>query len=145
VVGPRQTHGVGYDFIRSLLKNKTGLRILGDGNQSKSYVYIDDVVNAVLLANEKQNTAYEVYNVATGDYITVREIAEIITECMGLKNKVAFEFTGGDRGWNGDVPIVRLQTHKIRALGWTCQYNSLESIRQSALAMLKQTHSFAPI
>lgn len=141
VVGPRQTHGVGYDFIRSLLKNKTCLRILGDGNQSKSYIYIDDVVKAVLLASEKQNTVYEAYNVATGDYITVREIAEIITECMGLKHKVNFEFTGGDRGWNGDVPIIRLQIDKIRALGWTCTYNSASSIRQSALAMLKETRS----
>ena len=139
VVGPRQTHGVGYDFIKNLLKNKTTLRILGDGSQSKSYIYIQDVVEAVLLANEKMQSPFEVYNVATNDYITVHEIAHIIVECMQLDNQVIFEFTGGDRGWHGDVPIVRLNTDKIHALGWSCKYSSAQSIRKSALAMIAQT------
>ncbi|MHB1948682.1 MAG: NAD-dependent epimerase/dehydratase family protein [Gammaproteobacteria bacterium] len=141
VVGPRQTHGVGYDFVNSLFKNKKSLRILGDGKQSKSYIYVEDVVQAVLLANEKLTNCYEVYNVATGDYITVHEIAEIIVECMGLEKEVSFEFTGGDRGWNGDVPVVRLATNKIRALGWTPKRNSAQSIRASAQAMIKQSDS----
>lgn len=136
VVGPRQTHGVGYDFIKSLLKNRTTLHILGNGTQSKSYIYVQDVVQAVLLANEKMQSPYEVYNVATGDYITVHEIADIIVKCMELKNQVAYEFTGGDRGWNGDVPIVRLNTDKIRALGWHCKHTSAQSIKESALAMI---------
>lgn len=137
VVGPRQTHGVGYDFIKRLLKNNSSLRILGDGMQSKSYIHIQDVVQAVLLANDTLKTPFEIYNVATGDYITVREIAEIIADCMDLKNQVNFEYTGGDRGWNGDVPIVRLNTDKIQSLGWVCKHNSAQSIRESALAMLE--------
>jgi len=136
VVGPRQTHGVGYDFVKKLLKDKTSLKILGNGMQSKSYVYIEDVVTAVLLANQKLNTRYEVYNVATGDYISVREIADITVECMGLP-EINFEYTGGDRGWNGDVPVVRLNTDKIRALNWRPKYNSAESIKASILAMLE--------
>lgn len=137
VVGPRQTHGVGYDFINKLLTNNTSLRILGNGMQSKSYVHIHDVVQAVFIANQHLNSPFEVYNVATGDYITVRDIAEIITECMGMKDQVQFEFTGGDRGWNGDVPIVRLNTDKIRALGWRCHHNSAQAIKASVLAMLE--------
>lgn len=136
VVGPRQTHGVGYDFIKNLTQNKASLRILGNGLQSKSYIHIDDVVQAVLLANASLKTIFEIYNVATGDYITVREIADIIVDCMDLKNQVKYEFTGGDRGWNGDVPIVRLNTDKIRSLGWICKRNSAQSIRDAALAMI---------
>lgn len=136
VVGPRQTHGVGYDFIKKLLHNNSQLKILGNGAQSKSYVYIDDVVEAVLLANKKLVNHVEVYNIATGDYITVREIAEITVQCMGLQNKVAFEFTGGDRGWSGDIPIVRLNTDKIRSLGWNCKRNSAQAIKESICAML---------
>ncbi len=136
VVGPRQTHGVGYDFLRKLLANNTTLHILGNGKQSKSYIYVADVVSAVLLANEKLNTPYEVYNVATGDYISVTEIADITVQCMGIAHKVEFQYSGGDRGWNGDVPVVRLNTDKIRALGWRATYNSAESIKASVLAML---------
>lgn len=136
VVGPRQTHGVGYDFVKKLFKNNTRLEIFGDGTQSKSYVYVQDIVQAVLLANKKMQGSYEVYNVGTDDYITVREIADIIVQCMNLENQVSFEFTGGDRGWRGDVPIVRLNSNKIRELGWRSQFNSAQSIRKSALAMI---------
>lgn len=138
VVGPRQTHGVGYDFINRLLNNKTTLRILGDGRQCKSYIYVDDIVRAVFLANENQKASYEVYNVATDDTITVLDIAHIVTECMQLQNQVSFEFTGGATGWRGDVPIVRLNTDKIRALGWMAHDNSAEAIRKAALSMLAQ-------
>ena len=136
VVGPRQTHGVGYDFVKSLDKNKTIIRILGNGSQSKSYIHVDDIVQAVLLANENMKGHYEVYNVSTDDYITVKEIASIVVECMALDNPVTFEFTGGDRGWHGDVPIVRLNSDKIRALGWSNKYNSAEAINRSAYAMI---------
>lgn len=137
IVGPRQTHGVGFDFIRFLKKDPTMLKILGDGTQSKSYIHIDDVVNAVFYANDRLKNPYEVYNVATGDYITVREIADIVIDCMKIKNPVTLQFAGGDRGWAGDVPIVRLNTDKIRALGWACQKNSSAAIRASVLSLLE--------
>jgi UDP-glucose 4-epimerase len=143
VVGPRQTHGVGFDFARALLdgrKNAPGkivLIILGDGTQSKSYIHIDDVVRAVLTAHETSSAPFAAYNVATGDYITVREIAELAVECVGLPpERVTFAYTGGDRGWKGDVPIVRLATDRIRAHGWRCERPSREALRAAITAMI---------
>jgi UDP-glucose 4-epimerase len=137
VVGPRQTHGVGFDFLRQLLKNPRKLRILGDGTQSKSYIHVREVVEAVLLAAQPSPSRFAVYNVATGDYITVKEIAELAVECVGLnRQQMEFEYTGGNRGWKGDVPIVRLNTDRIRGLGWTCRSGSREALRDSMLAML---------
>ncbi len=137
VVGPRQTHGVGFDFLRQLLKNPRTLRILGDGTQSKSYIHVRDVVAAVLLAAQRSTTRFAVYNVATGDYITVKEIAHLAAECAGLDpRQVEFEYAGGNRGWKGDVPIVRLNTDRIRGLGWICRSGSSKALRDSMLAML---------
>jgi UDP-glucose 4-epimerase len=138
VVGPRQTHGVGFDFVRSLLKDPEKLRILGNGEQSKSYIHVQDVIAAVLMANEKTAAKFHTYNVATGDYITVREIAELACECTGLDlRKVPFEFAGGDRGWKGDVAVVRLNTGRIRGLGWRCQRNSREALREAMKALIQ--------
>lgn len=136
VVGPRQTHGVGYDFVRRLKKDPTQLRILGDGTQSKSYIHVEDILEAVFLAHEKSPARYDVFNVATGDYITVREIADLAAEVCGLKpGSVRYEFTGGDRGWKGDVPVVRFDCTKIQSLGWNCRRNSAEAMRHSMSAM----------
>jgi UDP-glucose 4-epimerase len=138
VVGPRQTHGVGFDFVRSLRKQPERLRILGDGGQSKSYIHVEDVIAAVLGANEKSAQKYQDYNVATGDYITVKEIAGLAVECMGLDpSKVKFDFTGGERGWKGDVAVVRLNTDRIRSLGWKCKRNSREALRESMMALIR--------
>lgn len=137
VVGPRQTHGVGFDFARRLLKDPAALRILGDGSQSKSYIHVSDVVRAVLAAHAATSAPFRPYNVATGDYITVREIAELAVECVGLPlADVRFDFTGGDRGWKGDVPVVRLDTQRIQSIGWRCRSSSREALRQSMLAMI---------
>ena len=139
VVGPNQTHGVGFDFIRQLMRTPNRLRILGDGTQSKSYIHVDDVVSAVLTAMDRTAAAYQVYNVATGDYVTVREIAGLAVEVMELRpSAVAFEFTGGNRGWKGDVPIVRLNTDRIRAIGWTCRRQTREALRDSMKSMLRE-------
>lgn len=136
VVGPRQTHGVGFDFLRQLMKNPGKLRILGDGTQSKSYIHVRDVVEAVLLASRRSRERFAIYNVAT-DYITVTEIAHLAAECAGLNpSEVKFEYTGGDRGWKGDVPIVRLNTDRIRGLGWVCGSGSRQALRDSMMAML---------
>jgi UDP-glucose 4-epimerase len=137
VVGPRQTHGVGFDFVRRLQADPGALHILGDGSQSKSYVHVYDVVDAVLLASADESAAYQVYNVATGDYITVTEIAELACALMGLDG-VRYEYAGGDRGWKGDVPVVRLDTRRIRALGWQNRWSSAEALRESMTAMLAE-------
>lgn len=136
VVGPQQTHGVGFDFLRRLQESPARLRILGDGTQSKSYVHVDDVIDAAFVALAKETERYRVYNVATGDYITVSEIAELAVECAGLPaGGTRFEFAGGDRGWAGDVPVVRLNSDRIRALGWHNRLSSREALRASMLAM----------
>lgn len=138
VVGPRQTHGVGFDFVRRLLGDPTRLRILGDGSQSKSYIHVFDVVDAVLLAHRCRKMPFEVFNVATGDYITVAQIAELALEVVGLeRSSVNFEYTGGNRGWKGDVPVVRLNTDRIRSLGWTCKRSSRQALCVSMRALLE--------
>jgi UDP-glucose 4-epimerase len=145
VVGPRQTHGVGYDFVRHLLRTPERLPIMGDGTQSKSYIHVGDVVDAVLLAAARTEERFRVYNVATGDYITVREIAELAIECVGLApERTELAFSGGDRGWKGDVPVVRLDTSRIRALGWTHTMSSREALRRSMLAILEESTAGRP-
>lgn len=137
VVGPWQTHGVGLDFVRALLEQPHRLRILGDGSQSKSYVHVDDVVEAMMLAGEAVEEPYDVFNVATGDYITVTEIADLAVECVGLDPRgVIYEYTGGDRGWEGDVPIVRLSIDRINRLGWSPTRSSMLAMRESMLALV---------
>jgi UDP-glucose 4-epimerase len=139
VVGPRQTHGVGYDFVRRLLQTPERLSILGDGTQSKSYIHVGDAVEAVLVAAERTAEPFQAYNVATGDHVSVREIAELAVECVGLSlSEVELSFTKRDRGWKGDVPVVRLDTSRIRALGWTHTMSSREALRRSMLAILEE-------
>lgn len=139
VVGPRQTHGVGYDFVRRLKADPTRLRILGDGSQSKSYIHVEDILDAVLLAAKQMAPCYDVFNVATDDYVTVKQIADLATEVCGLKSgSVNYEFTGGDRGWKGDVPVVRFDCTKIKTLGWKCRRNSSQAMRDSMSAMREE-------
>jgi UDP-glucose 4-epimerase len=142
VVGPRQTHGVGLDFVRRLAQNPETLRILGDGKQSKSYIHVSDVVEAALLANDKEESAYNVYNVATEDYVSVSDIADLAVECLGLPpGSVAYEFTGGSRGWEGDIPIVRMNTHRIRSIGWSNSMSSREALDASMRALLHEVRA----
>lgn len=136
IVGPHQTHGVAYDFIRRLAKDPTRLLIYGDGRQSKPYLHIEDVLTAFRLMEKAQWTGYEVFNVGSQDHLTVREIADIVVERMGLQ-KVVFEFTGGARGWKADVPVYRLATEKIRARGWSNRRNSREAVVTAVDAMIE--------
>lgn len=140
VVGPRQTHGVGYDFFHKLNRDPTRLVIMGDGTQSKSYVHVEDVLNAIFLVAEKQTTAYDVFNVSTPDWITVREIADLVIDLMGrFFTHPKLEFGKTARGWSGDVPIVRFNCEKIVRLGWVPQYSSQSAMHAALVAMLKET------
>ncbi len=134
VVGPRQTHGVGLDFARRLLADGTRLAILGNGSQSKSYIHVGDVVSALLLVEAHGAKPFDAFNVATGDYLTVTEIADLAVRCLGLEG-VSYDYGGGDRGWKGDVPVVRLNTDRIQGLGWRCRRSSREAMG-AALASL---------
>ena len=131
VVGPRQTHGVTFDFIGRLMERPAELRILGDGTQSKSYIHVDDVLAGIWCGRQSAGEVYNYFNVSTDDQITVSEIAEIVAEVMDLRN-VRHIYSGGDRGWKGDVPIVRLDAAKIKRLGWRARYSTREAIQASA-------------
>jgi UDP-glucose 4-epimerase len=134
VVGSRSGHGVIFDFVRKMRENPGELEILGDGTQTKSYLYIDDCVNAVLTAFECMQGTVKVLNVGSEDQVGVREIAEVVVEEMGLKD-VNFRFTGGvdgGRGWVGDVKNMLLDVTRLKAKGWKPQYSSKEAVRQTA-------------
>ena len=135
VVGKNQTHGVGFDFIRKLRENPGRLTILGDGKQSKSYIHVSDVIDAMLFVIKNSSDVVNIYNVATNDYITVNEIANIVISELGLP-EVKFEYTGGNKGWKGDVPVVRFNLGKIQSLGWKSKYNSREAVQKSIREML---------
>jgi UDP-glucose 4-epimerase len=139
VVGRRQTHGVGFDFVRRLRDDPTHLTVLGDGSQSKSYVLVTDVVAAVLKAVDAGGTVpLNLYNVATGDYVTVREIVGLAFEVLGLDPaETPVEYGAEARGWKGDVPVVRLSTERIRNLGWRPSTGSAGALRASMEAMLE--------
>jgi UDP-glucose 4-epimerase len=134
VVGSRSGHGVIFDFVRKLREDPGELEILGDGTQTKSYLYIDDCVSAVLTAFERMRGRVEVLNVGSEDQVGVREIADVVVEEMRLKD-VNFRFTGGvdgGRGWVGDVKNMLLDVTRLKAKGWKPKYNSKEAVRQTA-------------
>ena len=135
VVGKNQTHGVAFDFINKLKKNPKKLEILGDGQQSKSYIHVSDVVSAMLYIINLVDEKINLFNVATDDYITVKEIADIVIEEMKLAD-VKINFTGGDRGWRGDIPIVRFDLSKIHNWGWSCRHSSRGAVKKSVQEML---------
>jgi UDP-glucose 4-epimerase len=130
VVGARQTHGVTYDFVRRLLDNPSELSILGDGSQSKSYIHVSDVVSAMLTLTDRGWDGFEIFNAGTSDYVTVTEIADLVVERIGLSD-VRYEYSGGSRGWKGDVPVVRFRSDKLAALGWRCRHSSTEALLDS--------------
>jgi UDP-glucose 4-epimerase len=137
VVGARQTHGVTYDFVRRLLEDPAVLRILGDGSQSKSYIHVSDVVSAMLTLTDLGWEGFEVFNASTEDHVTVTEIADLVVGRMGLFD-VRYEYTGGARGWKGDVPVVRLCPHKLASLGWRCEHSSTEALLDSIEANIAE-------
>ncbi|NAZ32814.1 MAG: NAD-dependent epimerase/dehydratase family protein [Pyrobaculum sp.] len=119
VVGPRLRHGVIWDLINKLKKNPHELEILGDGKQVRSYIYIDDAVEATLLAWKKATDAYAAYNVAAEDWITVDEVADLVIEAMGLANvKKTYKPVLHGIGWPGDVKKIALRIDKIKQLGF---------------------------
>jgi len=139
VVGPRQTHGVGYDFIRKLKADPRRLDILGDGSQSKPYIHVNEIIEAVLLADNRSGTGFNVFNVAPDDAVTVSEIAELSVTAMGLaRGAVELHYGSDSRGWKGDVPIVRLDCSRIGALGWSPRWNSREAVERSLSPLIEE-------
>lgn len=137
IVGPRAGHGVIPDFIKKLAKNPSELEILGNGLQKKSYLFVDDVIDAFLACLDATKPhGVGAFNVGSHDAITTRDIARIVIGEMGLK-KVMFRYTGGIGGWKGDVPKMLLSTKKMEKLGWRPTHSSAEAVRCAARAIME--------
>lgn len=117
IFGPRSRKGVMFDFIKKLRTNNRRLEVLGTGNQSKDYLYIDDVIDATLLVASKGKLEGEVYNVGSGKAYTVKELAELMLKILGLKGKTKLIYKGG-LSWPGDVQKTRADISKVKALGF---------------------------
>lgn len=131
VIGPRLTHGVVFDFIRKLRKNPSELEILGNGKQCKPYIYVMDLVEGIMKITQEFSPGEIIYNISVNSPgTTVIHIAEIVVEELGIEN-VKFLYTGGDRGWKGDVPRFSYDISKILATGWSPKYTSDEAVRQT--------------
>jgi len=126
ILGERYTHGHIYDFYQKLKRDPSQLEILGDGKQRKSYLYVQDCVEAMLMAEEKMLDNINIYNLGVDSYCEVMDSVEII--CNELKISPELRFTGGERGWVGDNPFIFLETSKIRSLGWTPKLSIQEGV-----------------
>jgi len=142
VVGPRLRHGVIWDLINKLRKNPHELEILGDGIQVRSYIYIDDAVEATLLAWKKTTDTYAIYNVAAADWISVDEVADLVIEAMGLTNvKKTYKPVLHGIGWPGDVKKIALKIDKLKQLGFEPRVNSREAVRLTAKSLLHEINA----
>lgn len=136
VLGARMGHGVIYDFIRKLRRDPSRLEILGDGNQEKNYFLVEDCIEGMLHAFRRaRDKPCDVFNLGTDTNIKVTEIAQIVAEEMGLRD-VALCYTGGARGWPGDVPIVKYDMSKMKRLGWQPRFTSAEAIQIATCRLL---------
>jgi len=116
ILGERYTHGHVFDFYKQLRSDPRKLRVLGDGRQKKSYLYVHDCIDAMLLAIDKSRDPVNIFNLGSDHYCEVNESIEWI--CNALNVQPALEYSGGERGWSGDSPFIFLDTARIRALGW---------------------------
>jgi len=135
VVGERGTHGVIVDFINKLERNPKELEILGDGKQKKPYLYVKDCVDAILFGYQNANEQINVFNLGCDTATKVTKIGEIVVEELGLTN-VKFSYTGGKRGWKGDVPQFQFDISKMKKLGWEATITSDEAVRKTTRVLL---------
>jgi UDP-glucose 4-epimerase len=140
VIGQRSGHGVIYDFIQKLRTNPVELEILGDGTQTKSYIYISDCIEAmrVGLQAAADEERVHIINIGTDSMTSVTRIAELVAGAMNLAPE--FTYTGGKRGWKGDVPVMLLDASKLVALGWQQRYNSEEAVKRAIRDLLETSN-----
>ncbi len=136
VIGPNLTHGVIFDFTKKLKANPHKLQILGDGTQSKPYIYVKDLVEVILLMTKNIPNGVEIYNIGVEGSTSVTKIADIVCEEFGLEN-VEYEYTGGNVGWKGDVPKFKYDLSKIHSKGWKASHNSDESVKETVKHLSK--------
>ncbi|QWC19299.1 NAD-dependent epimerase/dehydratase family protein [Halorubrum sp. 2020YC2] len=136
IVGPHQRGNVIPDFIEKLDEDPTELEILGDGRQEKSYMHVSECVDAIQHVVEHADDDLNVYNLGTRTTTSVTRIADLVSEELGVEP--AYSYTGGDRGWTGDVPKMRLSIEKLSALGWEPSIESDEAVRRSARELIDE-------
>ena len=129
VVGERATHGVIFDFIKKLRTDSTKLEVLGNGEQFKPYLYVKDLVEAILFVYKNSDEKLNIYNLGVDSRTKVKDIAQMVIEEMNLNAIV--EYTGGDRGWVGDVPEFNYDLSKVNKLGWKAKHTSNEAVRKA--------------
>ncbi len=139
VVGPNPTHGVIHDFVLRLREDPSRLQVLGDGSQSKPYLYIDDCLEGMVFGWQHATEQINCFNLAVDDQTTVTLIAEWTIDAMNIDRKgLTIEYSGGSRGWKGDVPYVNLDTSKMRILGWVPKLKSDEAVRRAIRDTVEQ-------
>jgi len=126
ILGERYTHGHVFDFYKSLKKNPRNLKVLGNGKQRKSYLYVQDCIEAILLAVRKTNDKVNIFNLGLDDYCEVNESISWICKEMGVTPQI--QYSGGDRGWIGDNPFIFLNTKKILSLGWKPKFTIYDGV-----------------
>jgi UDP-glucose 4-epimerase len=137
VVGPRGTHGAALDFLNKLKNKPEELEVLGDGRQSKPYVHVDDCVAGVLFGLSHASERLNVYNIAPADFSSVRRIAELCVAASPYPN-ARIRYTGGERGWPGDIPHSRLNADKLAALGFRVSRGSDQAVEAAVRALALQ-------
>ncbi|MDE0707858.1 MAG: NAD-dependent epimerase/dehydratase family protein [Candidatus Poseidoniales archaeon] len=137
IVGARGTHGVIFDFIHKLKADPNRLEVLGNGRQEKSYMEVLDCARAMVHLTETENEQVNCFNLGTPDTCSVRRIAEIVIEETGFEN-VSIEYTGGDRGWAGDVPKTMLDPGALFSTGFEPNFNSENAIRHTAFTLIQE-------
>lgn len=140
VIGPRLTHGVIFDFIKKLRQDSSKLKILGDGRQTKPYIYVEDLVKAIMMftvVSDGPKQGVSLYNLGSEGDTSVTHIADILCEEMNLSG-VEYEYTGGEGGWKGDVPRFCYCIDKIHSAGWKAEYGSNEAVRKTIQMVLKE-------
>jgi UDP-glucose 4-epimerase len=142
-VGGRMGRGVIRDFILKLERNPRELEILGDGMQTRSYILVDDCVEAVLMGSKEAKPEVEIFNVGSEDSTDVRTIANIVCREMNLKKtELKFNLNHLGRGWKGDIKRIVLDIKKIKNLGFQPKYKSIEAVKMATQALLRETHGF---
>jgi UDP-glucose 4-epimerase len=137
IIGHRGTHGVIFDFIHKLKADPSRLEVLGNGLQEKSYMEVGDCVDGILHVMENSNESLNLFNLGSHDTASVTRIAEIVveeTKCLDAK----IEYTGGDRGWAGDIPRAMLGIDKMLSTGYDVRYNSEDAIRHTAKCLIEE-------
>ena len=137
IIGPNATHGVIFDFINKLIKNPQSLQVLGDGNQIKPYLYVDECIDGILYVLNHSKDRLNYFNLSCNGTVNVKKIAGIVMEVMNLKN-VRLHYTGEETGWPGDQKKIGLNPLKINKLGWKAKLTSKEAVRLAAQKILEQ-------